>query len=74
MPDVDRFGGRLRELREQAGLTRQELADRAGLKLGGIRDLEQGVNQPKWGTVVALSQALGVSCEAFLEEPAGKGE
>src|SRR5271166_2904887 len=64
------FAGRLRELREQAGLSRQELADKAGLKIGGIRDLEQGRRSPVWETVVALCKALGVGCDAFTQEPA----
>jgi transcriptional regulator with XRE-family HTH domain len=64
------FAARLRELREQAGLTQQHLADRAGLKLGGIRDLEQERNRPTWETVLALAGALGVDCNAFAQEPA----
>src|SRR5438067_13464598 len=63
------FAGRLKELREAAGLTQGALAERAGLKVGGIRDLEQGINGPRWETVVALAAALGVDCRAFLEEP-----
>jgi transcriptional regulator with XRE-family HTH domain len=63
------FAGRLRELREKAGLSRQQLADKAGLKVGGVRNLEQGVREPGWRTVVALADALGVDCRAFLEEP-----
>lgn len=74
MAEAEWFGRKLRGLREQAGLTRQQLATRAGLKVGGIRDLEQQVNQPKWQTVVDLSRALSVSCEAFLQEPATAGE
>lgn len=68
------FKDRLRELRTGAGLSRQELADRAGLKPNAIRDLEQGVNQPSWSTVIALCQALGVTCDAFLQEPAQPAE
>jgi transcriptional regulator with XRE-family HTH domain len=64
------FSGRLRELREATGLSRQGLADKAGMKLGGIRDLEQGRNKPSWETVLALCQALGVPCDAFTQEPA----
>jgi transcriptional regulator with XRE-family HTH domain len=63
------FAGRLRELREQAGLSRQQLADRAGMKLGGIRNLEQGMRKPSWETVLALCQALRVSCDAFTKQP-----
>jgi transcriptional regulator with XRE-family HTH domain len=64
------FAGRLRELREQAGLSRQQLADRAGMKSeAGIRNLEQGIRRPSWDTVLALCQALGVSCDAFTQPP-----
>jgi transcriptional regulator with XRE-family HTH domain len=64
------FAGRLRELRERAGLSRQEVADKAGMKLGGVRDLEQGRRSPTWETVLAISQALGVECTAFTTPPA----
>ncbi len=64
------FAGRLRELREAAGLTQQQLADAAGLKLAGVRNLEQGRTYPEWPSVLALCQALGVGCDAFTTEPA----
>jgi transcriptional regulator with XRE-family HTH domain len=66
---VERFAGRLKELRIRAGLSQQELADKAGIKLGAVRDLEQGRNGPTWETVLHLCAALGVSCEAFTHEP-----
>jgi len=67
------FGERLAELRVHAGLTQQQLADCAGLKIGGIRDLEQGINRlPRWDTVLALAEALGVDCRAFQEQPAAR--
>jgi transcriptional regulator with XRE-family HTH domain len=64
------FTGRLRELREGAGLNRQQLADKAGMSEGGIRDLEQGRRLPSWETVVAICEALGVSCDEFRKKPA----
>lgn len=70
--NADRFAVRLKELREGAGLTQQKLADDAGLKLGGIRDLEQGRRKPAWETVLALCKALGVDCTAFTQEPASE--
>lgn len=71
--NADWFAGRLKELREQAGLSREELAKRAGLQsAAGIRNIEQGVRQPSWPMVVALCQALGVSCDAFMQEPASQ--
>src|ERR1700722_4626944 len=67
----DWFGGRLRELREQAGLNRQELADRAGLKsAAGIRNLEQGIVYPSWPMVLALWGALPGNPHAFAQPPA----
>src|SRR5262245_25379355 len=68
------FGGRLRELREAAGLTRQQLAEKAGLKAGGVRDIEQGRRSPQWETVLALCDALGCSCEEFRKAPADRPE
>ncbi len=65
------FAARLRELRTAAGLSRKELADRAGFQSeAGVRNLEQGIRKPAWETVVALCEALGVGCDAFLQPPA----
>jgi transcriptional regulator with XRE-family HTH domain len=64
------FAGRLRELREAGALSREALAERAGIKTSAVRDIEQAVYSPNWETVVALCRALGVGCDAFLEQPA----
>jgi transcriptional regulator with XRE-family HTH domain len=68
------FGPRLKELREAVGLTQSQLAERAGLHRQGIVKLERGEREPAWGTVLALMDALGVSCQAFLEEPGPQAE
>jgi transcriptional regulator with XRE-family HTH domain len=68
------FAGRLRELREAAGLTQQQLADKAGLTREGVAQLETARREPSWRTVVSLCRALAVSCEAFLQEPAAGHE
>ncbi|MBK8899768.1 MAG: helix-turn-helix domain-containing protein [Anaerolineaceae bacterium] len=53
------FGVRLRQLREAAGLTREQLAERAGLTAKGIGALERGERQrPYPHTVQALVAAL----------------
>jgi transcriptional regulator with XRE-family HTH domain len=64
------FARRLKVLREGAGLTQSQLAERAGLHLGAVFKLEQGRREPSWATVQALCVALGVSCEEF-RAPAG---
>jgi transcriptional regulator with XRE-family HTH domain len=64
------FGQRLKELREQAGLSQKELADKVGLSQRAVSHWEQGLREPGWSNVVALAEALGVNCLAFLEEAA----
>jgi len=63
------FAGRLKELREAAGLSQKALAERAGVSQQGIAHWEQGERDPSWPAVIALAAALGVSVEAFLEKP-----
>jgi transcriptional regulator with XRE-family HTH domain len=70
MKDLSPFAARLRELRDAAKLTQQELAGRTGLHRQAIAKLETGITRPTWDTVQALARALGVSCEAFCEEAA----
>ncbi|WP_165949383.1 BTAD domain-containing putative transcriptional regulator [Kribbella turkmenica] len=62
-PQKDRrFGELLRTLRRNGGMTQRELANRAGLSAGAIRDLEQGrTRSPKPETIEAIAQALGLS-------------
>lgn len=40
------------------------------MKVGGVRNLEQGVRIPGWDSVLSLAKALGVECTAFTVEPA----
>src|SRR3954470_14387477 len=59
------FGNRLKRLRETAGLTQAQLAERAGMHRFGVAKLERGERQPSWATVQTLARALGVRCTAF---------
>jgi predicted ATPase/class 3 adenylate cyclase len=55
------FGNLLRRHRLAAGLTQEELAERAGLSRRGIADLERGERQPpRKDTVALLAEALGL--------------
>jgi predicted ATPase/class 3 adenylate cyclase len=54
-----RFGDLLRRYRAAAGLTQAELAERAGLSVRGINDLERSARHtPRKETVVLLADAL----------------
>jgi DNA-binding SARP family transcriptional activator/tetratricopeptide (TPR) repeat protein/DNA-binding XRE family transcriptional regulator len=56
------FGEFLRTLRLDAELTQRDLADRAGLSAGAIRDLEQGrTKSPKRDSIEAIAAALKLS-------------
>jgi len=63
------FAERLRELRNGAGLTQEQLAERAGVKRDAVARWERGTREPSWSNVVALADALAVSTEAFRQEP-----
>lgn len=67
---ADWFAGRLREVRATAGLTQKELAERIGVTIDGLAKLERGERKPGWETVVALCDALNVSCDTFRTPPA----
>lgn len=60
------FAARLKELREGAGLTQDQLATETGVSRFGIAKLEQGVTEPYWPTVLKLADVLGVTPDAFL--------
>jgi transcriptional regulator with XRE-family HTH domain len=68
MGKADLFAGRLKELRAAADLSLKELAERAGITPDAVVKLESGNRKPAWETVVALADALGVECTAFLRE------
>lgn len=56
---------RMRALRDQHGLTQQELAARAHVAIGTVRNIETAtVVEPGYFTVLALFEALGTVQEA----------
>jgi transcriptional regulator with XRE-family HTH domain len=65
------FGELLRRARQAAGLTQAELAERAGLSVRGINDLERGARQtPRRDTVALLAQALDLTGATAMGERA----
>ena len=56
------FAGLLRQLRTQAGLTQEELAEAAGLSTRSVSDLERGINRTaRKDTAVLLAGALSLA-------------
>ena len=62
------FGMRLRSYREAAGLTQDQLAERAGLSTAAVQDIEQGrTARPRSGSVTRLAQALQLRGDQHAE-------
>lgn len=60
------FTQNLKRLRESHGLTRQELADMAGISSAAIGYYETGKREPQASTLIAIATALHVSVDDLL--------
>ena len=59
----DRIGARIYTLRKMAGLTQEQLADRAGLQRTHITRIEQGRYAVTLEVVQAIAEALGMTVD-----------
>jgi transcriptional regulator with XRE-family HTH domain len=70
------FGGLLRQLRDEAGLTQEELAGAARVSQRAVSDLERGINRTaRKDTALLLADALGLDGQAgrlFVAAARGK--
>lgn len=64
---------RLRELRDKASLSQEELAERSGVSRTTITDLELGKRKPHPKTRRKLAEALGVEPAELMDSEAGGG-
>ena len=64
----ERFSTELRKLREEHGITQQQLAEIAELTATGVAMIERGERVPNIDTVVRLCWALDVAAGVTLEE------
>ena len=71
------FGGLLRQLRDDAGLTQDELAEAARVSQRAVSDLERGINRTaRKDTALLLASALGLDGQArdlFVAAARGRG-
>jgi len=51
----------LKRLREDSGITQEELAFDAGITASALSRIERGLNSPGWTTVRRLAEALDVT-------------
>lgn len=62
-----RFGKELRQLREQAGLSQEEFAERAGVHRTYVGGIERGERNPTLQTICRLAAALNVPPRRLLD-------
>lgn len=63
------IGARLKELRRQAGLTQEQLAERVGLDARHLSRLEVGKNYPSLDSLERIAQALNQPLAEFFKFP-----
>jgi transcriptional regulator with XRE-family HTH domain len=73
MSDIkNRFGKRLRKLRRNMDLTQEQLADKVGVSLNFIGQMERGENAPSLETVQKIAEVLNVDVSELFLPPEDK--
>lgn len=62
-----RLGKNIKICREHAGLTQEELAEKAGISLDYLGKIEVNINKPGLKTVFKLASALEISPAEFFK-------
>lgn len=62
------LGSKIKRMRNQKGLTQEELADRCELTKGYISQLENNLNSPSIATLTDILSALGSDLSEFFKE------
>jgi transcriptional regulator with XRE-family HTH domain len=68
-PECQALGRRIKELRVQAAITQEELADRAGLFRTYLSRIERGSANPTLSMLHALSAAFGIPVIELFAQP-----
>jgi transcriptional regulator with XRE-family HTH domain len=62
-------GQQVRTLRAERGLTLEDLAASSGCSIGSLSQIERGLGNPAFGTLVRIAHALGVPVVRLLHSP-----
>jgi transcriptional regulator with XRE-family HTH domain len=65
---LTRFGLRLRALREKAGFSQEELAERAQVHRTYLSGIERGRRNPSLINLLRIAKALNLSISVLFEE------
>ena len=61
------LANRIRELRDQKGISQEELAHRAGLSRTGMGFLETGKRWPRLDTLMKVADGLNIAVDELLK-------
>ena len=61
------LGEAIAQLREEAGLTLEQLADKADMRFQLVSDLERGTTNPMLTTLARISAGLGIELSDLVE-------
>ena len=65
------LGNRLRDRRQELGLTLKDVADAAGLSVGFISQIERGITTPSLVSLIHVCRVLKAEVGNFLSQPPG---
>ena len=71
-PDVQGIGKRIQTLREEKGLSLEELSSMTGFDFNFLSDIENHKIQPQLGTIIKLSKALDSAFSRLVSEVGNK--
>ena len=67
MVDIQKqFGGKIRNLRKEKGISQEELAFRSGLHRTYISDIERGARNVSLKNIEKIAKALGVKSQILF--------
>src|SRR5213083_2382279 len=66
------IGGRVKQERQSRRWTLDQLAEAAGVSRRMVINVEQGAANPSVGTLLRISDALGIGLPALVEQPQPK--
>ncbi len=69
--EVQEIGNRIKSLRQEKGLSLEELAAKTGFEVQSLSSIEQGEQQPQLGTIIKLSKALDAALGSLIS---GEGD
>lgn len=65
------FGQRLQILRSQAELTQEQLADKIGVTVESVSNMERGIHGPKFETLEKIAKVLKVNVKELFDFDGG---